>query len=98
MQQSPPGSTSFVPTVEATRQWLATRIAAALELNPREVERNAQLAHLGISSVLALAITHDLEELVGRKLSVTAMWEPLGYSRTEQPMLAPSDGARSPQR
>lgn len=75
MSQSLLGASTVSSTVAATRQWLVARLAAVLELDPREIERDAQLARHGISSLQALAIMHDLGALVGRKLSVTAPWE-----------------------
>src|SRR5262245_48858172 len=61
--------------VRAIRQWIVERLAVATQADPDEFDGDIPFAHYGIGSRDALTIVHELEGLVGRTLSATAMWE-----------------------
>ncbi|MDC0746351.1 type I polyketide synthase [Polyangium mundeleinium] len=65
--------------IDAIRQWLVARMAALVGAAPREeqagIDLGAPFARFGLDSRQALEILRELEALVGRRLSATAMWE-----------------------
>src|SRR5262245_12243791 len=61
--------------VHAIRQWIVARLAGATQSDPHEFDVDVPFAHYGIDSRDALTIVCELEGLVGRKVSATAMWE-----------------------
>ncbi|MDC3985913.1 type I polyketide synthase [Polyangium jinanense] len=72
-------ASSSPQTIDAIRQWLVARMAALLGAAPPEeqagIDLDAPFARFGLDSRQALEILRELEALVGRRLSATAMWE-----------------------
>ncbi len=57
------------------RAWLVARIAATLRVDPAAIDDRAPLADLGLSSTDAVTLSGELEELLGRDLSPTLVYE-----------------------
>lgn len=55
--------------------WLTARIAAEIGVAPGAVDADAPFAELGLGSLEAVAISGDLEDLLGRRLDPTLLWE-----------------------
>ena len=55
--------------------WLLARIAAELGVAPAEVDAEAAFAELGLGSLEAVTISGELEDLLGRRLDPTLLWE-----------------------
>jgi 8-amino-7-oxononanoate synthase len=62
-------------SAEYISSWLIERIASLLERPPQEVDVNMPLQRYGIDSVEAVVISGDLEELLGRRLDSTLVWD-----------------------
>ena len=59
----------------AIRNWLVTRIAAMLELEPASVDPRQPFTYYGLGSVQAVSLTGELEEYLKRTLSPTLAWD-----------------------
>ncbi|MFG6107740.1 type I polyketide synthase [Leptothoe sp. EHU-05/26/07-4] len=65
----------------AIRHWLITKIAEASGLKPQSIDPNRPLGEYGLSSVQAVGLSGELEALLGRRISSTAIYE---YPTIEQ--------------
>lgn len=55
--------------------WLQTRVAESLYMEPQEIKIDEPLEHYGIGSRESLMISGDLEELCNRELPHTLLWD-----------------------
>ncbi|HET9587877.1 MAG TPA: AMP-binding protein, partial [Anaerolineales bacterium] len=62
-------------TAETIQSWLATRIAALLELDAASIDPRQPFTSYGLSSIHAVGLTGDLEVFLGRTLSPTLAWD-----------------------
>lgn len=62
-------------TSRELEDWLAARVAAELGVTPDEVDRDEAFAEFGLDSLRAVALTGELEALLGRKLPATLLWD-----------------------
>ena len=62
-------------TAIALEDWLLARIAAEIGVPAAEVDAEAAFAELGLGSLEAVTISGELEELLGRRLDPTLLWE-----------------------
>ena len=61
--------------VRALEAWLVAKVAARAGIDAREVDRREPFAVYGLDSVAATAISGELEELLDRPVSPTALYE-----------------------
>ncbi|GAO41451.1 hybrid non-ribosomal peptide synthetase/type I polyketide synthase [Flavihumibacter petaseus] len=57
------------------QQWLVRQLAASLHLEPELIDIREPFAHYGLSSGEAVSLSGELEELLGRRLSPTLVYE-----------------------
>ncbi len=62
-------------TAAELEDWLVARVAAEMSLAVQAVDAEAPFAELGLGSLEAVAISGELEELLGRRLDPTLLWE-----------------------
>lgn len=60
---------------EAIQSWLATRIAAILELDSASIDPRQPFTYYGLGSIQAVSLTGELEDFLNRKLSPTLAWD-----------------------
>lgn len=60
---------------ETLEDWLSDRLAELLGIAADDVDPDAPFAELGLDSMQAVAISGDLEELLGRSLDPALLWE-----------------------
>lgn len=62
-------------TAAELEDWLVARVAGEMGLAATDVDADAPFAELGLGSLEAVAISGELEELLGRRLDPTLLWE-----------------------
>lgn len=60
---------------EDIQQWLVTRIAESLQLDPMELDPREPFASFGMSSVAAVSLSADLEDWLEIRLEPTLTWD-----------------------
>lgn len=60
---------------EVIQQWLVTRIAESLQLDPMELDPREPFASFGLSSVAAVSLSADLEDWLEMRLEPTLTWD-----------------------
>lgn len=60
---------------EDIQQWLVTRVAESLQLDPMELDPREPFASFGMSSVAAVSLSADLEDWLGMRLEPTLTWD-----------------------
>lgn len=63
------------PTQAQIQSWLIRRIAAQLKVTPESLDSHRPLAEYGLSSMVAVQLSGDLEEWLGRALSPTLLYD-----------------------
>lgn len=61
--------------VEDLRLWLIIRLAELLCVDPDEVDVEETFAGCGLGSIEAVSLAGDLENLLGRSLPATLLWD-----------------------
>lgn len=61
--------------VETLSSWLLQRISSELEVTVDELDPTEPLAHYGLDSATAVALSGELEELLGTRLSPLIIFE-----------------------
>jgi acyl carrier protein len=66
-----------MPTVtdRRVRAWLVERIAQMLKVSPDTVSSHAVFSELGLSSIQAVELTGELEQLTGLAIPATLVFE-----------------------
>jgi acyl-CoA synthetase (AMP-forming)/AMP-acid ligase II/acyl carrier protein len=88
------------PTEEGLQDWLLLRLAGYLEVAPEAIDVREPFAAYGLDSSVAVSITGELAEGLGRELDPTLFWEypcveaVARYLAAEWPSLAASIAAR----
>ncbi len=67
--------TESAATVTGLQDWLVAALARELELDAVRIGIRTPFADFGIESVQALALAADLEDLLGRPLPATLLWD-----------------------
>ncbi len=62
-------------TAREIAQWLRSRLARQLELEPDEIDTQKDFADCGLSSVEAVNLSGDLENFLGCRLPPTLLWD-----------------------
>ena len=57
------------------REWLVARIAAKLLMPAEEVPTDQPLTRLGIDSTEAVVVSGELQELLGKRVPPTVVWD-----------------------
>jgi acyl carrier protein len=68
-------------TEEGLRLWMANYLAEEMKIDPSEIAVDVELSQYDFDSVLAMSITAELEDILGRKLSPTLAYN---YPTIEQ--------------
>ncbi len=63
------------PTAEAISSWLVSKLSEELQIDPSEIDVSEPFTSYGISSVLAVSLSGDLEDWLGRPLSPTLVFD-----------------------
>jgi acyl-CoA synthetase (AMP-forming)/AMP-acid ligase II/acyl carrier protein len=66
---------NIAPTAETIQDWLISKLAEVLHLDPDEVDPEASFAHYGLDSSVAMELTGELEIWLERQLEPTLFWE-----------------------
>jgi len=61
-------------TEDEIRTWLTSYLADILDLPSEEVDPNANFDEFGLDSALAISLTGDLEEWLGKKVNPTLLY------------------------
>lgn len=56
-------------------QWIATRVAGEMKIEPSEVDLTQDITTFGMDSIAAFTLTGDLAEWLDRDLRATLLWE-----------------------
>src|SRR5438045_1673971 len=75
MQSIPVARGEQSVTEESVRRHLIEQIAQRARITPEEVDVDRPLEEFGLASRDAVAIAGELEEMVGRSLPATLVWE-----------------------
>lgn len=62
-------------TPEALTDWLVTRLSDRLGMKAGDFDTQRPLAEYGLDSRTAVSLSGELEELLGRELPPTLLWE-----------------------
>ncbi len=62
-------------TPKQLEEWLIKQIAAQLNVSPKEIDPVRRLEDYGLDSLEAVALTGELEELLGRPVDSTILWD-----------------------
>lgn len=57
------------------RDWLVIELAKRLRIAPDRIDPDAAFADLGIDSLVAIRLSHELEKRLGTTLEPTLLWE-----------------------
>jgi acyl carrier protein len=60
---------------EELQDWLVQELARRLKVAPESISVKQPLASLGLDSRTAIALSGDLEKVLGRELSPTLAWD-----------------------
>ncbi len=71
--RGPSGGTP--PTSDAISAWLVSKLSEELQIDPDEIDVSEPFTSYGISSVLAVSLSGDLEDWLGRPLSPTLVFD-----------------------
>ncbi|HTD53448.1 MAG TPA: acyl carrier protein [Thermoanaerobaculia bacterium] len=63
------------PTSDAIQSWLVQKISARLHVPAEQIRPAEPFTSFGLSSMVALSLSGELEELVGLQLPPTLMWD-----------------------
>ncbi|HEY5741236.1 MAG TPA: acyl carrier protein [Terrimicrobiaceae bacterium] len=63
------------PTVEAIRDFIVSRLAEEMKVDPAEVDICAEFSSFGLDSIIIFNITGDLAAWLQRDLESTLLWE-----------------------
>ena len=73
--QSPVDSPVFSQDAQAIQVWLIAQLAERLGLEPDEIDLEEDFANYGLNSIEAVNLSGDLENLLGRRLPPTILWD-----------------------
>jgi polyketide synthase 13 len=62
-------------SAEAIEAWLVARVAAAVALDPLEIDAGEPFVAWGLGSVEAVALSGELEAWLGLRLPATLTWD-----------------------
>jgi acyl carrier protein len=62
-------------TAEEIRNWIKTKLAAELQVEPVVIDVTQPFTSFGIDSIAIFTLTGDLAEWLGRDLRATLLWE-----------------------
>ncbi|MCH6197308.1 acyltransferase domain-containing protein [Corynebacterium mastitidis] len=96
MADSPNASTTM--TAAQLRQWLREWVAGATEAPVEEVTDDRPLENLGLSSRDAVLLSGELENLLGRKLDATVVYQHPTIGELATHLLGARSGTRADQR
>jgi hybrid polyketide synthase/nonribosomal peptide synthetase FtdB len=80
-------------TVAEIRSWLIARIAQTLRVDPATIDEREPFDSYGLSSTDAVALSGELQELLGRDLSATLVYEYPTVAALARYLAAPADAA-----
>jgi acyl carrier protein len=63
------------PSEDDIQEWLKQHIADSVNAKPEDIDVTKPFSYFGLSSVVAIAISGELEIWIGRKLSPTLTWD-----------------------
>ena len=72
---SGPKSVHKVWTEPELTDWLVNRIAEATDATPNDIELDRPFTDFGLDSRTAVALSSELEQILGRELSPTLIWD-----------------------
>ncbi len=73
--QSPVDSPALSQDAQAIQVWLIAQLAERLGLEPDEIDLNEDFANYGLNSIEAVNLSGDLENILGRRLPPTLLWD-----------------------
>ena len=86
------------PSISVVRQWLIDQLTQRINLSPAQIDVDRPLAEYGLSSLVAVGLSGDLQDWLGCSLpvtllydypSITALSRHLGGAPPPQPALSP---------
>jgi natural product biosynthesis luciferase-like monooxygenase protein/FkbM family methyltransferase len=81
------------PSPETVVEFLVSRLAAHLSIDCSEVNTEQPLHHLGLDSLTAVELTHDLENSLGLRLPIANILEGMSISELAMQALAQVNGS-----
>jgi phthiocerol/phenolphthiocerol synthesis type-I polyketide synthase D len=76
--------------IDTLTSWLLDNVARILEIKRDEIEVQAELTEYGMDSRQFIELTMDLEELLGRELPTTLLWDNPSIAALAATLLAPA--------
>ena len=64
-----------LPTAVEIQEWIVSYLAELLEIDPNEVNVTIPFDRYGLDSSVAIGLTGDLEDWLGRKLDPTLLYD-----------------------
>lgn len=61
--------------MEAIQEWLREHLAPALEISPQEFNLDETFLSYGLDSVIAVEMTIELEEWLGREIDTSVFYD-----------------------
>ncbi|MDJ0634146.1 MAG: aminotransferase class I/II-fold pyridoxal phosphate-dependent enzyme [Xenococcaceae cyanobacterium MO_188.B29] len=68
-------SLTLSPNTEAIQNWLISRLAQSLEIEPHAIDIHKDFSEYGLDSVEAINLSGELEGFLGCRLSPTLLWD-----------------------
>lgn len=75
-------------TEDEIKTWLISYLADILDMPSEEVDPNASFDEFGLDSALAISLTGDLEEWLGKKVNPTLLYNYTTISRLSKNLAA----------
>ncbi len=75
MEQHPNKSLAPLPTEDEIQNWLMKHVADNTDIAATDIDITKPFSYFGMSSVLAIALSGELERWLNRKLSPTLTWD-----------------------
>lgn len=75
MEQHPTTSFTPLPTEDEIQNWLMEHVADNTDIAATDIDITKPFSYFGMSSVLAIALSGELERWLNRKLSPTLTWD-----------------------
>lgn len=68
-------------SADELEQWMVKFVATKLKISPQEIATDQEFSNMAFDSAMAMELTADLEDLLGRRISPTLVYN---FSTIEQ--------------
>ena len=75
MEQPLMNYTAMMPSEDEIQVWLMNHVADNTDIETSEIDITKPFSYFGLSSVVAISLSGELEQWLNRKLSPTLTWD-----------------------